>query len=450
MTWYKNKNMKKYIINGGKKLSGEVAISGAKNIALKAIVAACLTKEKVVIRNVPKISDVYSMLDLVKSIGGSVIIDGHTVTIEAGKLSTFTIPLEAGAKTRTSTLFLAPLLARAREAIIPNPGGCRIGARPIDRIVDGLEKMNVEILYNSEDGYFHAKTQGLKGTVYRFSKNSHTGTETMILTAVLADGKTIIQNAALEPEVDSLIDLLNMMGAKIRRREGKEIVVVGVKELHGTEYTLPQDRNEVVTFAIASILTGGDIFIRDVDLKSLEAFLMECKRAGVSFETRGSDIRFYKTGEILPTNITTNPHPGFMTDWQGVWALLMTQANGTSYVHETVYENRFGYMKELNKMGAEISFIDSESENYDEIYNFNYDPKQIYHQKIEINGPTLLHNAVLSMSDLRAGATLVLASLIATGTSVIYGIEQVQRGYEKFDERLKILGADIEYKEEKQ
>ncbi|HMS22672.1 MAG TPA: UDP-N-acetylglucosamine 1-carboxyvinyltransferase [Candidatus Levybacteria bacterium] len=441
--------MKKYIINGGRKLSGEVTISGAKNIALKAIVAACLTQEKVVIRNIPKISDVYNMLDLVKSIGGVVTIDDHTVTIEAGKLSTFTIPLEAGAKTRTSTLFLAPLLARAKEAIIPNPGGCRIGARPIDRIVDGLEKMNVEILYNSEDGYFHAKTQGLKGTIYRFSKNSHTGTETMILTAVLADGKTVIQNAALEPEVDSLIELLNMMGARVTRKEGKEIEIIGVSELHGAEYTLPQDRNEVATFAIASILTGGDIFIQDVDLKSLDAFINECKKAGVSVEVRGSDIRFYRTGDILPTNITTNPHPGFMTDWQGVWALLMTQANGTSYIHETVYENRFGYMKELNKMGAEISFVNPDMGNYDEIYNFNYDPKQEYHQKIEIKGPTALHNAVLSMSDLRAGATLVLASLIASGTSVIYGIEQVQRGYEKFDERLKMLGADIECKEEK-
>ncbi len=441
--------MKKYIINGGRKLSGEVTISGAKNIALKAIVAACLTQEKVVIRNIPKISDVYNMLDLVKSIGGVVTIDGHTVTIEAGELSTFTIPLEAGAKTRTSTLFLAPLLARAKEAIIPNPGGCRIGARPIDRIVDGLEKMNVEILYNSEDGYFHAKTQGLKGTIYRFSKNSHTGTETMILTAVLADGKTIIQNAALEPEVDSLIELLNMMGARVTRKDGREIEIIGVSELHGAEYTLPQDRNEVATFAIASILTGGDIFIQDVDLKSLDAFINECKKAGVSVEVRGSDIRFYRTGDILPTNITTNPHPGFMTDWQGVWALLMTQANGTSYIHETVYENRFGYMKELNKMGAEISFVNPEMGNYDEIYNFNYDPKQEYHQKIEIKGPTALHNAVLSMSDLRAGATLVLASLIASGTSVIYGIEQVQRGYEKFDERLKMLGADIECKEEK-
>ena len=441
--------MKKYIINGGAKLSGEVTISGAKNIALKAIVAACLTQEKVVIRNIPKISDVYNMLDLVKSIGGFVSIDDHTVTIEAKKISTFTIPLEAGAKTRTSTLFLAPLLARAKEAIIPNPGGCRIGARPIDRIVDGLEKMNVEILYNSEDGYFHAKTEGLKGAVYRFSKNSHTGTETMILTAVLAEGKTIIQNAAMEPEVDSLIELLIMMGAKIRRINGKEIEIVGVSMLHGAEYTLPQDRNEVVTFAIVSILTGGDIFIKDVDLKSLDAFITECDRAGVSTEIRGSDIRFYKTNNVLPTDITTNPHPGFMTDWQGVWALLMTQASGTSYIHETVYENRFGYMKELNKMGAEISFVDPEVENYNEIYNFNYDPKQTYHQKIEIKGPTPLHNAVLLISDLRAGATLVLASLIAAGTSVIYGIEHVQRGYENFDERLRMLGADIEYKEEK-
>lgn len=441
--------MKKYIITGGKKLSGSVTISGAKNVVVKAIVAACLTTEKVTIHNVPQISDVFTMLDLVRDIGGIVSVSGHTVMIEVPEIKTDTIPLEAGAKTRSSTLFLAPLLARVQEAIIPNPGGCRIGARPIDRIVSGLEKMGADVVYHSEDGYFHAKVKGkMQGTQYTFNKSSHTGTETLILAAVLATGKTVIQNAALEPEIDSLIELLNLMGAKVFRTGKKTIEIEGVERLHGVEYTLPQDRNEVVTFAVASILTGGNIWIKDIDFSSITAFVDKCTSAGVEIEERDSSARFYVNSELKPTEIVAKAHPGFMTDWQGVWALLMTQAKGVSTILETIYENRFGYKNELNKMGAHIEFIPEHIENPQDVYNFNYEKNKTYQQKIEIRGKTPLHNAVLEMSDLRAGATLVLAALIATGTSVIYGVEHVERGYEKFDERLKELGANIEIEED--
>lgn len=441
--------MRKYIIAGGKPLSGEVTISGSKNVALKAIVAACLTSETVTIHNVPDILDVSIMLDLVREIGGEVEVDGHTVRITVPSIKTFKIPLEIGAKIRTSTLFLAPLLARLKEAVIPNPGGCRIGARPIDRIVDGLTQMNVSISYHSEDGYFHAKTKQLSGATYKFSKNSHTGTETLILTAVLAEGTTIIENAALEPEVDSLIDLLNSMGAKVQRIAEKRIEVQGVEKLHGTEFMLPHDRNEVVTFAVASVLTGGGIWIKDVDFSVLGEFLQECQNAGISIEKKGNLARFYAENGLLPTNIATSPHPGFMTDWQGVWAVLMTQAQGKSTILETVYENRFGYKEELVKMGAEIKFVPDNVANPEEVFNFNYTKDEESQQKIEILGITPLHNAVLEMSDLRAGATLVLAALIAEGTSVIYGVEQVERGYEAFNTRLKKLGAEISSEEEK-
>lgn len=440
--------MKKYIITGGKKLSGEVTISGAKNVAVKAIVAACLTTDPVVIHNVPLIADVEIVLDLVRGIGGEVTHSDHTITINIPKINTHIIPLEAGAKTRTSILFLAPLLARAKEAIIPNPGGCRIGARPIDRIVSGLEKMNVKIVYHSEDGYFHATTGGLFGTTYKFNKSSHTGTETLIMTAVLAKGKTIIENAALEPEIDSLIELLNQMGAQIKRLEGRKIEIKGTDKLHGTEFTLPQDRNEVVTMAVASVLTGGEIKIKNLDFSTLGAFLKACEETGILVEKENGATRFYIKDALKPTNIITAPYPGFMTDWQGPWAILMTQAEGKSTILETVYENRFGYMEELLKMGARIQFVSDNVTNPSEMFNFNYEEGTEYKQKIEITGKTDLHNAVLEMLDLRSGATVVLAALIAHGKTVIYGVEQVERGYEKFDERLRKLGAEIETEEE--
>lgn len=437
--------MKKYIITGGRKLKGEVDIPGAKNVALKAIVAACLTSEKVVINNVPLISDVYVMLDLVREIGGKVNIADHTVSISLEEIKSHTIPLEAGAKIRTSTLFLAPLLARVNEAIIPNPGGCRIGARPIDRIVKGLKKMSIKIVYHNEDGYFHA-TGTLTGTTYKFEKNSHTGTETLILAATLAQGKTVIENAALEPEVDSLIELLNNMGAKVKRLPDKKVEIEGVNSLHGANFNLPQDRNEVVTMAVAGILTGGEIVVKNVNFRELEAFLDACNKAGVEIEKNGNDARFYAKGDIHPVDIATSSHPGFMTDWQGPWAVLMTQAIGTSTLHETVYENRFGYKDELEKMGAKIRFVKDDSPP--SAYNFNFDTEKEHRQKIEIEGKTELHNAVLNMTDLRSGATIVIAALIAKGTSVINGVNQIERGYENFYERLSKLGADIDYAED--
>lgn len=439
--------MKKYAIRGGVKLSGAVTVSGSKNVVLKAIIAACLTDEEVILKNVPLISDMFSMLELVKEIGGSFTISGHTAKIRVKKIITHEIPLETGAKIRTSSMFLAPLLARVGEAIIPNPGGCRIGARPIDRHIEGLEMMGAKITYMSEDGYFHAKAKKLKGVEYTFVKNSHTGTETLILASVLAEGKTILKNAAEEPEVDDLIGLLSRMGAKIKR-EGRTIIVIGVKKLHGAEFTISPDRNEVVTYAVASTLTGGEIIVKGVELSALATFLEKFKSAGGDWEEKQGGVRFFASDGIKPVDIITGAHPGFMTDWQGPWAILMTQAEGVSKIHETVYENRFSYKTELQKMGAKITFYDPKITDPENFYNFNYDPNNESRQAIKIKGKTPLHNAIMEIADLRAGATLVIAALIAEGESVIYGIEHLDRGYESFDERLKTLGAQIDVFEE--
>lgn len=437
--------MEKFEITGGKKLFGEVSVSGAKNVALKALVAACLTEETVVIENIPLISDFYVMMDLIKELGGIIRLKDNTATVCVAQFKNKKIPLEKAAEVRTSVMLLAPLLARLGKATVPNPGGCRIGARPLDRVVAGLNSIGANVTYNSDDGYFHGKVNGrLTGTTFRFDKNTHTGTETLLIAASLAKGKTVIENAAQEPEIDELIDLLNAMGASIRRVSKRVIEIEGVEKMHGVTYRIGPDRNEVVTFGIAAIITGGDIFVREVRKKDIAEFLQKLEEAGGGYEIKDDGIRFFSKGELVSTDITTKPNPGFMTDWQAPWAVLMTQANGQSIIHETVYEDRFGYVKELLKMGTKIEFFNPYVNNPHEFYNFNIsdDKEELFHA-IKINGPTKLHNGVLQISDLRAGATLVLASLAAKGESVIFGVEHIDRGYEKFDMRLKGLGATI-------
>lgn len=437
--------MEKFVIKGGKKLKGEIHLLGSKNVALKVLVAACLTSDDVIIENVPLISDFYIMADIIRHLGGKVKFTDHSVIVSLKKFKSEKIALDKAAEIRTSYMFLAPLLAREKKAIIPNPGGCRIGARPIDRIVDGLKRMGVKIKYESKDGYFHAESpNGLKGTNYRFSKNTHTGTETMIMASVLAKGKTILDNAASEPEVDELIGLLTRMGAKIKREGERKIIINGVESLHGAKFIIAPDRNEAVTFAVAAVITEGDIFIKNIKSKGLEEFLEMLKKAGGGFEKKEDGIRFFYKGKLNPTEVMTTFYPGFMTDWQGAWAVLMTKAEGSSTIHETVYENRFTYVDELQKMGADISLYNPQVKNPDKIYNFNVkdDNGKNFHAA-NIKGPTVLHNGVVDIKDLRAGATLVLAALAASGESVLLDIEHLDRGYEKFDKRLKKLGANI-------
>lgn len=437
--------MDKFIITGGIPLFGDVEVSGAKNVALKILIASLLTDEEIIIHNVPLIRDVFSLIDLLKSIGIRVTIEGHTVIVKNGNTHSTTVPLDLGARLRTSSMVLGPLLARYGEAKVPNPGGCRLGARPIDRHIEGLMAMGASITYHSDDGYFYAHADKLHGTKFTFAKNTHTGTETLILAAVLAQGQTILNNAAQEVEVDDLITMLTHMGAKIKRTQPRQITIEGVKKMHGAEYTTMPDRNEEVTYAIAAAITGGSITVHHSACGTLGEFLRVYEVSGGMWKRIDNTTTEYKGNRVVhPVNIETAPYPGFMTDWQAPWAVYMTQADGVSSIHETVFESRFSYVKELKKMGARIEFFDPTVSNPESFYNFNWnDRKEGYHQGIKISGRTPLHNAVLQIDDIRAGASLVLAALIAPGESYIHGVELLDRGYENIELRLTDLGAKI-------
>jgi len=310
--------------------------------------------------------------------------------------------------------------------------------------------MGASIDYDSKDGYFHASASHLHGAEITFLKNTHTGTETLLLAAVLAHGTTVLKNAAEEVEIDDLIALLNAMGTNIKRSAQREITIIGVSKLHGTEYTIMSDRNEEATFAIAALATKGDITVRHSERRHMKAFLDVFEKAGGVYKMiDDTTTEYFYDKPIQPVDIVTGSHPGFMTDWQAPWAILMTQAAGVSTIHEAVFENRFFYVEELRKMGADITYFDPVVNNPKVFYNFNWEDKATEtHQAIQITGITPLHNAILSMNDLRAGATVVLAAMIATGQSSIYGVEQIDRGYEHIDTRLQALGASIERIEE--
>lgn len=436
--------MEKFIVTGGNKLKGTVNVSGAKNAALKALIAACLTDEEVVIKNIPLISDFFNMIEIIKHVGGQARILDHSVHIHVKKIKNHRLSLETAARIRTSFMFIVPLLFRTGHAIIPNPGGCRLGARPVERCLDGLRKMGADIVYSRKDGFFYAKARRLRGVDYSFKKNTHTGTETMLLAAVLAEGKTVLHNAAEEPEVDELIELLTAMGADIKRTGKRVIEVNGVKKLHGTTYTIGLDRNEIVTFAIAALITQGDIFVKGAKKKHIAQFIEKLKFSGGGVEEKEEGLRFHYQGGLKAIGIRTSPHPGFMTDWQAPWGVLMTQATGECIIHETVFENKLGYVKELQKMGANTLLFNPKTDNPDEVYNFNLsddDPK--FFHAVKVKGPTKLHDAIVTMQDIRAGAAVLLAALAAKGTSTIYDIEKLDRGYEVFEKRLKKLGAKI-------
>jgi UDP-N-acetylglucosamine 1-carboxyvinyltransferase len=437
--------MDKFVITGGNPLHGTVAVGGAKNVALKVLVASLLTHDALVIHNVPLLYDVYAMLDLLGCLGVTHQFDGHTLTIKHTNLKNCTVPLEVAARLRTSSMVVGPMLLKFGEAKIPNPGGCRLGARPIDRHIDALKAMGAAVTYHPEDGYFHIRAKRLHGATITFPKNTHTGTETLILAAVCASGVTILKNAAEEVEIDGLIDLLNRMGAKIIRTNKREITITGVDALHGAEYSVMPDRNEEVTFAIAAAITGGNIIVKNSQRSLLSPFLDTYVKAGARYEVIDErTTRYMCKGDLRSTDVVTMPHPGFMTDWQAPWAVLMTQAKGISTIHETIFESRFQYVGELQKMGAHIEFYDPKVMSPEKFYNFNWkDRIEGNHQGIRIHGPTELHNAVLEINDLRAGATLILAALTAQGESYIHGVQQVDRGYEDIEHRLGALGANV-------
>ena len=434
--------MEKFVITGGRPLKGTVTVGGAKNVAMKAVVAGLLTNETLTVANIPLISSVLGTAKIVEPLGVEVKRIDHTLTISAKNIHKYKVPLELGGLYRTATMVMGPMLARFGKAIVPNPGGCRLGKRPVDWHIQALIQMGAKISY--KDGYFYGEANGLHGATIKFPKNSHTGTETVILAAVLATGTTVIENAAAEPEIDNLILLLKHMGAVIER-QGRTITIHDVKKLGGTKFTIMPDRNEVVTYAIAAIATDGDVVIHGTERENLKSFLTALDQVGGGWEAMDqTTTRFFSQGVLKPTDIVTSFYPGFMTDWQAPWAVLATQAQGASSIHETVFESRFSYVAELRKMGAKIDFFDPEVKDPEKFYNFKWaDRIEDYHQGIKIFGPRPLHEAVVEITDLRAGATLVVAALVARGKSVLLGVEHIDRGYEKFDEQLRQLGAKI-------
>lgn len=415
--------MQKFIVTGGKPLRGDVGIAGAKNAVLKLMAAASLTDEPVLLTNVPKISDVMIMRETMSDIGFDVRrANGDALEIRAGTGDWLFVPLEAAMKMRSSFILLGPLLTRFGRVIISNPGGDRIGRRPVNLHVDAMQKLGARIEY--KNGYYFAEAPDrLRGAHIEFPYVTVMGTENALLAAVLARGSTVIENAAREPETDDLVAMLCAMGAQIERTAPHRLEVQGVDRLHGTEHRVIGDRLEAGTFAIAAAVTGGEIGMTGVDPGHLGAFLEVLERMGVPYEKTDTGLRVGSAGSYRPADVETQPYPGFATDLQAPLAVLMTQADGDSTINETIYEDRLDYTMELIKMGAVIEVTDE--------------------RHARVAGPTRLHGREVSIADLRAGATVVLAALAAEETSVISGVEHVDRGYEQIEAKLVALGAQI-------
>jgi UDP-N-acetylglucosamine 1-carboxyvinyltransferase len=440
--------MSKFVITGGTPLHGSVRVGGAKNASYKLMIASLLGKTESRLLNFSRISDVELVSKIIAYLGCGVNKAGErAIFIDPSTLSDFKIDKEHGEQGRFSTMFIPVLLHAFGKAEVPAPGGDKIGKRPLDRHFDGLTALGAKVWF--EDGMYKAETKGLVGTTYRFKKNSHTGTETLIMAAVLAKGKTILENAALEPEIDDLIDFLNEMGANIRRRSHRVIEIVGVNELHGAIHKIIPDRNETVSYACAAISTKGDVIIENARHDHLTAFLEKLDEIGAGYEIGNYGIRFFYKGPLRATDVTTEIEPGFMTDWQPLWATVMTQCEGQSVIHETIMANRFQYVDELEKMGVKIDKYNPEVPYPEKTYNFDLENDEPANKHaITIHGKADLKAGNFTVKDLRHGATLILAAMTARGVTTISGIEHVDRGYENLDGRLRSMGAKIERVEE--
>lgn len=435
--------MVKLVIQGGKSLKGSVRLGGAKNASFKLMIASLLSEGECRLLNFSKIADVDITKNIITLLGGKVKSAGErTLFINSSSITNSVIPKKLGLASRASTMFIGPLLARQKKAVVPMPGGDRLGKRPLERHFEGLKALGAKVRFTN--GLFEVRASKLKGAKYHFPKNSHTGTETLIMAAVMAEGKTILDNAAQEPEVDDMIRFLNKMGGKIRRRAPRKIEIIGVKKLKPVIYKIMPDRNEAVSYAIAAVITKGDIIVENARVADLQTFLNKLKEAGGNYEVGNYGIRFFFKDKLKAVDITTKPHPGFMTDWQPLWSILATQASGESQIVEAVHINRFQYAPFLQKMGAKIDYYNPKVKDKESLYNFNIkDDKKDFFHAVKIKGPTSLKAIKADVPDLRAGATLVMAGLIAKGKTVLSGIEHIDRGYEDLDKRLVELGAEI-------
>jgi UDP-N-acetylglucosamine 1-carboxyvinyltransferase len=414
--------MDKFVIEGGTPLHGSIATSGAKNSALPTLAAALLTDEPVILRRIPRVRDIRTMERLLVNIGAEITEDEEAVTLHTKEIVSPEAPYELVKTMRASSLVLGPLVARAGRARVSMPGGCAIGARPIDFHLAGLQHLGATI--SQEYGYIEAvAADGLKGAHVVFDRITVTGTEDILMAAVLAQGETIIENAAREPEVVDLAALLTKMGAKIEGAGTSLIKVQGVAKLHGATHEIIADRIEAGTFVIAGAITGGELTITGCVVEQLSALIEKLLEAGVKISTPDAfTVVVHSDGKLQPVDMTTVEYPGFATDLQAQYMALMTQADGIAIVTETIFENRFMHAQELMRMGAKI---------------------RIEGRRAIVAGGHPLTGAGVIASDLRASASLVLAALVAKGETVIDRVYHIDRGYEKIEAKLSAVGAKI-------
>ncbi|MGZ4821580.1 MAG: UDP-N-acetylglucosamine 1-carboxyvinyltransferase [Terriglobales bacterium] len=416
--------MDKFVIRGGNPLLGTVRISGAKNAALPAMAAALLTDEPVVLENIPQVRDIETTRRLLASMGAEVELGygraQHRTTISCANLLHPEATYELVKTMRASTLVLGPLVARCGMARVSLPGGCAIGARPIDQHIKGLERLGAAI--TTEHGYVVARADRLRGGHVVFDKITVTGTEDLLMAATLAEGETLMENCAREPEVADLAALLIKMGAHIEGAGTSTLRIRGVDRLGGARHRIIPDRIEAGTFLIAGALTGGDINVTNCDPSHLTALTQKLEEVGVKLRPNGDSVRVMGDGGFRPADINTEEYPGFATDMQAQYMSLATQAEGTSIITENIFENRFMHAQELVRMGANI---------------------KIEGRRAIVRGRTPLSAAAVLASDLRASATLVLAALVADGETIIDRVYHIDRGYERIEEKLKAVGGEI-------
>jgi UDP-N-acetylglucosamine 1-carboxyvinyltransferase len=413
--------MDRFVIQGGRPLEGEIAVSGAKNSALPVLAACLLTSDRVKLGRIPPVRDIATMQKLIAYTGAKVTQDERWVIIEAARIKRPEAPYDQVKTMRASSLVLGPLLARCGKARVSLPGGCAIGARPINLHVAGLERLGAVV--RQEHGYIEAEApHGLEGASFTFDRISVTGTEDLLMAAVLARGETIIENAAREPEVVDVAALLTKMGASIEGAGTSTIRVRGVEKLHGADHTIIPDRIEAGTFLVAGAITRGDLVVKNCAPDHLRALIEKLNQAGADVKEAGPDMLRVRGRKLKSVDVKTEEHPGFATDLQAQFMALMTQAEGISIVTETIFENRFMHALELARMGA----------------NIRLDGRQAI-----VAGTTPLSGAEVIASDLRASASLVLAGLAAKGETTIDRVYHIDRGYEKIEAKLKGAGARI-------
>ena len=412
--------MNKLVIRGGKRLKGEVEISGAKNAALPIVAASLLASGTSMVSRVPNLKDVLTIGQLIRHLGAEFSHEDNKTVINTERIRIFEAPYELVRTMRASVLVLGPLVAKFGKAKVSLPGGCAIGARPINLHLMGFEKMGAKI--ELESGYVMAKAKRLKGASVYFDIPTVTGTENLMMAATLAKGMTLLENAAREPEVVDLANALISMGAKIKGAGESVIEIEGVDELRPLNYSVIPDRIETGTFMIFAGITGGDIIIKGCKLEHLDAPIIKLKEAGLVFEHRTEGIRVIGPSRPKATDIKTMPYPGFPTDMQAQFMALMSMAEGTSMIKESIFENRFMHVAELKRMGADITVEGSTA---------------------TVKGVSRLKGAPLMATDLRASASLIVAALAAEGETVIHRIYHLERGYEKMEEKLLRLGAYV-------